>query len=338
MTREALILPVTVITPLKNERRGIELLWASIAGQTMQPAEWIVTDNGSTDGTYEWLRCRAQTSPFKVVVLSMPGFTIAKMMNHATEQATSSIIASCHGGTAIPSIWLQSITAPFYQEGVAAVFGTWRAFGTGRVDQRIAALTAPPLDQYDQRTYLAASRSLAFTKEVWREVGGFPEWLPKFGEDTLYAIRLRVSGRRIVVAPSAEVGWRPQSTWKKFVRQQYHYSEADGVMGLPARDRVRSGMRCIAILILTSFTVGVLGAPKGIGCLLLVLMADFLRANVRRARHGPFSYVLWFWVIPLAKICGFGRGRMLGWFGQVRVPAADQKAIHSYYHVRANRE
>ncbi|MGA2507224.1 MAG: glycosyltransferase [Chitinispirillaceae bacterium] len=62
-----------LITPLKNERDNVESLWTSIRTQTHTPDEWIITDNGSIDGTYEWLIAHATDSPFPIKVLSLPG-------------------------------------------------------------------------------------------------------------------------------------------------------------------------------------------------------------------------------------------------------------------------
>jgi len=55
-----------VITPVRNEARYIESTIRSVVGQTIRPTEWIIVDDGSTDGTgvivkryanlYPWIR------------------------------------------------------------------------------------------------------------------------------------------------------------------------------------------------------------------------------------------------------------------------------------------
>ena len=50
--------PIAVVIPCRNERH---LLWrslASVAAQTLQPAQVVVLDQGSTDGLSDWLRVR----------------------------------------------------------------------------------------------------------------------------------------------------------------------------------------------------------------------------------------------------------------------------------------
>ena len=40
-----------IITPVRDEEKYIEATIDSVAGQTIQPAEWVIVDDGSTDKT-----------------------------------------------------------------------------------------------------------------------------------------------------------------------------------------------------------------------------------------------------------------------------------------------
>ena len=42
-----------IVTPIRDEEKFIEATIASVQGQTMPPAEWIIVDDGSTDRTGE---------------------------------------------------------------------------------------------------------------------------------------------------------------------------------------------------------------------------------------------------------------------------------------------
>ena len=48
----------------------------------------------------------------------------------------------------------------------------------------------PAMDDIDPQTFLPSSRSIAFTKEAWAAVGGYPEWLD-YCEDLLFDLALR---------------------------------------------------------------------------------------------------------------------------------------------------
>ncbi len=40
-----------IITPIRDEERFIEATIASVKGQTIPPAEWVIVDDGSSDRT-----------------------------------------------------------------------------------------------------------------------------------------------------------------------------------------------------------------------------------------------------------------------------------------------
>ncbi len=48
-----------VITPVRDEEKYLEATIRSVIAQTLQPAEWIIVDDGSTDGTREIISRRA---------------------------------------------------------------------------------------------------------------------------------------------------------------------------------------------------------------------------------------------------------------------------------------
>jgi glycosyltransferase involved in cell wall biosynthesis len=57
-------------TPLRNERDALPDLVASIDAQTVRPRLWLLIDDGSTDGSREFLDEAAATRPFLRVVAS----------------------------------------------------------------------------------------------------------------------------------------------------------------------------------------------------------------------------------------------------------------------------
>jgi glycosyltransferase involved in cell wall biosynthesis len=325
------MLSATLITPLKNERVGIENLFNAVCAQTHQPDAWIIADNGSTDGTAEWLEAQAGKAAFPITVLHYPKGTIAKMMNQAIERADTALIACCHGGTELSDNWLEELLKPFEEDAnTGASFGLWKAVGRNPVEREIARVTRSPLETEPRATYLAASRSIAFRKAVAAQVGGFPEWLPLFGEDTLFAIRLRASGCKIVVAEKAVVGWRPQGTWAKFVRQQRLYSESDGLMRMPVRSRLRSSLRVALMLGVVFAVIATGGGIAGLLVFVGLVLGDYLRACLR-TRHTLHGYVLWFWIVPLAKTYGYAKGWFTAMSGRYIMPDRDKIALRMYF-------
>lgn len=60
-----------LVTPARNEARGIELTLRAMAAQTYKPLKWIIVDDGSTDGTDDIVRRYVTTNPW-IELLRMP--------------------------------------------------------------------------------------------------------------------------------------------------------------------------------------------------------------------------------------------------------------------------
>lgn len=87
---------VSVAMATYNGARYIRQQLESIAAQTLQPMELIVSDDGSTDDTLEIVRAYAREVPFPVRILDKPerlGF--ADNFLHAAEACNSPLVAFC---------------------------------------------------------------------------------------------------------------------------------------------------------------------------------------------------------------------------------------------------
>ena len=57
-----------VVTPVRNETANLERLAQCLAAQTVVPAQWVVVDTGSTDGTLATARALAAAQPSLTVI------------------------------------------------------------------------------------------------------------------------------------------------------------------------------------------------------------------------------------------------------------------------------
>jgi hypothetical protein len=80
----------------------------------------------------------------------------------------------------------------------------------------------------NRETFLPSARSLAVRKLVWKEAGGFPEWLSFAGEDTLFLEQVKRAGHAVTLVPEAIVYWRPRGSVWTYSVQQYRYGVGDG--------------------------------------------------------------------------------------------------------------
>ncbi len=83
------------------------------------------------------------------------------------------------------------------------------------------------LEEIDQASFLPFGKSVAFRKDAWAAVGGYPEWASHC-EDLLFAMALKRAGMRFAFAPDALVRFRPRSSFRDFARQYFLYARGDG--------------------------------------------------------------------------------------------------------------
>lgn len=87
---------ISVVTPTLNRGGYLERVWRGLDCQTYRNFEWIVADDGSTDGTDAKLRDLAEKSRFPIIVISASERVgKARMDNEAIRQARGEFIIWC---------------------------------------------------------------------------------------------------------------------------------------------------------------------------------------------------------------------------------------------------
>jgi glycosyltransferase involved in cell wall biosynthesis len=242
---------VSVIATVLNEAENIPRLVDSLLQQTPPAAEIIIVDGGSTDGTWEWLRVTAANHPTLHAIrdetcsLKFTPGPISKGRNVAIASAKSQLIACVDAGCTYAPNWLAELTAPLasgdaeYALGGASLDLTdptvWDLASAPFFGVKLAA-TAP--------TKSCTARSMAFTKELWRRLGGFPETV-FFGEDTLFDLEARR------IAPpafprNAKALYRPHNSFLSACKQLARYAVSDGILGVRWSRLLRNAARCTA--------------------------------------------------------------------------------------------
>src|ERR671911_1494972 len=74
---EATPMRYAVVTPVRNELSNLRRVSASLAGQSVRPACWVIVDTGSTDGTVDLARSLAGEHAW-IEFLSQPTATSTK--------------------------------------------------------------------------------------------------------------------------------------------------------------------------------------------------------------------------------------------------------------------
>jgi glycosyltransferase involved in cell wall biosynthesis len=243
--------PASIVTTVLNEVEDIERLAMSLLAQEPVAAEVIVVDGGSTDGTWERLLALMATDRRLVAIRdetcnlkNSPG-PIARGRNVAIRAAKSEVIACADAGCRYAPDWLKNLTAPLVS-GEAEY-----ALGGSCIDpeQRTAwDVAAAPFFGIrlgvDAPTKSCTARSMAFTKKLWGEIGGFPEHL-FLGEDTVFDLEARQRTKPAFI-PNAKALYRPRFTLRSAISDIGRYSRTDGQTRVRRSRLIRNAERCVA--------------------------------------------------------------------------------------------
>lgn len=328
--------PVSVIATVLDERDAIDRLLEIVTAQLGSEDELVVVDGGSRDGTFERLREYARRDA-RVRALRAPGSNIAAGRNVAVAASRHDLIACTDAGCAPVPHWLAELTRPFAQRdppGLAAGVPRVRAHGSLERAQSLAcyadaheACHPTLLVRMYGRLFggvfdpsLPFARSLAFTRQAWRDAGGFPERL-RWVEDGAFG-RAVAARHRCVLAAGAAVEWEQRGSVGATFKMYYQYgigAAASGDRQLQGRD----GLRMVAYLavgpMLASRDRRLAALALGAGMTyysLPLLRAVRYRAGVRTALCIPLALA----IKDLGKIAGATSAHLAGYRGVTSVP------------------
>ncbi len=311
---------ISVIIPVRNEAQTIRPLLERLKSQTQTPAEIIITDTGSTDGTPEIIEELGDGVLPVHLVRAGSGYP-GRGRNLGAARAENEWLAFIDAGVIPESGWLGSLAqAVDSADNVDVVYGSFQPVTETFFKECAAIAYVPPpamVEGHPMRT-----RSIAcalMRRSVWQSAGGFPEDL-RSAEDLLFMDRIQAGGANIAYAPNALVHWNLQPTFGKTFSRFVTYSRNNIRAGLWAQWQ-RTIVRRYLFLLLLALPVFVggrwwllygLGLPVVTWLLMLVVRSIIaIRRNRYSFPAGPgrnlrrlFLLVPLLAVIDLAAIVG----------------------------------
>ncbi|TAK56923.1 MAG: glycosyltransferase, partial [Bacteroidetes bacterium] len=228
---------ISLICTVYNEANNISAFLDSISSQSVLPGEFIIVDGGSTDGTAELVQQYLSTGNLTGIgkLIIDPSCNkkhskgpIAKARNLAISACKNEIIAVTDAGCILKGDWLENITAPLVKDStIDVVCGWYEPLASTFWQQSIAWVIMVPPENVSEESSIPSSRSIAFRKKSWKEVGGYSEDSYS-SEDTKFFLELKRRGCRIAWRQDAIVLWKVPSNLKWFLWLNYKYGMGDG--------------------------------------------------------------------------------------------------------------
>ena len=225
-TRVRRIAPVTLVLAVLNAEADLADLLTSVGRQSLLPAELLIADLGSTDGTRRLLDSWQAPGEMAVKVIELPGASTSEGRNTAIESASYEHIAVIHGAVCLHHEWLARLWGAL-SEGSEAAAGLIQPVGSSLMERVIGRVEMPPAQEIGPAWLLPSSSSLAFSKSIWDRVGGYPEWL-RHGQDKAFDRAVREAGAVFRFVPSARSSWNPRQSLPEYLTANFDVSRAEG--------------------------------------------------------------------------------------------------------------
>ncbi len=228
---------VTVAVPVLDEVDDLGGCLDAIAAQDHAGAiEIVVVDGGSTDGSVELARSRAD-----VRVVDNPGRYQSTGLNIALRQATGDVFVRVDARTVIEPTYVARCVEALDRTGAAMVGGAQRAVGTTTWGRAVASVYDTVLGSGGARyrdggasgwvdtVYLGAYRT-----DLAAEVGGYDEGR-RVNEDAEFALRMRPYGG-VWLDAGIRSTYRPRGSLRGLARQQFRYGQGRLATSVRHRD------------------------------------------------------------------------------------------------------
>ncbi|HEW92133.1 MAG TPA: glycosyltransferase [Thermotogaceae bacterium] len=222
-------LKFSLVTTCRNEIKSLPRWKKNVLEQSRQPNEIVIVDAFSDDGTYEMLLEWSEQDN-RVKLIQEKG-AAAHGRNVAIEHAIHEHILSTDMGVRLNKIWCEELITPFETDSSIDVVA-----GNTCIDKETVKSAVARAEYYIENGgmpklgpgFVPGNRSIAYTKKVWKQLGGLPEDLTFYADDSVFGRQMIQEELKFAYAPEAMTYWGRPKKLRQFWKEQYNYGRGDG--------------------------------------------------------------------------------------------------------------
>ncbi|QDC96506.1 glycosyltransferase [Candidatus Methylopumilus universalis] len=229
-------LKYSIIATVLNEIDNIDIFTKSIFSQSVRPHEVVIVDGGSNDGTYEFLKSlEGSHKKYNFTIIQKNKCNVAQGRNLAIRHTSNELIVLLDAGSRFSRNFCKQLLHPIIDNPLIDL---------------VSGLTLPESDYpsgwiankvnyigYDFTEFLPSARSVLIRRSIYNLIdGGFPEYLTRTGEDTLFMVLYRNVSRHWLINKKANVIWKNPDNLLSLNQLKASYSFGDGESGFGDRN------------------------------------------------------------------------------------------------------
>lgn len=184
---------ITIAFLTHNRRGVVSRCFRSLLPTLLErdDVDWLILDNGSTDGTAEWLLKLAKRYPRVRVILSAVNLGVGGGRQRLFDEATGDVIVSLDSDVeAVRADWLEQLTAPLADPSVGVV-GCAGHFVMPGWSHYVPGTAAGVVD-------VVAGYCQTFRRAIAADFTFDPVFYPYFHEDSDFCLWVRSQGYSIL--------------------------------------------------------------------------------------------------------------------------------------------
>ena len=226
---------VSVVIPAYNQKRTLQAAIESLRNQSYPKDKYevIVVDDGSSDGTQQWVRAYQQDCSCSLRYFYQENKGPAAARNLGIRNALGDIIAFIDSDCIASYSWIEKLVNGYDDDRVAGIGGTIKARPTFSKISRYCAYVKmneqPPIDDTGI-TYLITGNA-SFRKKCLDLVRGFDErYNSAGGEDPDLCYRLKEQGYIFKYNRGAIVYNHHKERLGEFLKTYFNYGKGDSFL------------------------------------------------------------------------------------------------------------